>query len=57
MGDHVKHWTRTVDRYGRVIIPAELRKKLGLTPGTRVRFELKDGVIYLTRLRRGVRHE
>ncbi len=29
-------WLRKIDRYGRVTIPAELRRQLGLKPGSRV---------------------
>jgi AbrB family looped-hinge helix DNA binding protein len=47
-----KIWWRTVDRYGRVTIPAELRKQFGLQPGTRVSFQLKRGMIYIRVLHR-----
>jgi AbrB family looped-hinge helix DNA binding protein len=30
-----KQWVRKIDRYGRVTIPAELRRALGLKPGSR----------------------
>jgi AbrB family looped-hinge helix DNA binding protein len=47
MGDHVKRWIQNVDRYGRVTIPAELRRLLKLTPGTRLTIEVKDGAILI----------
>jgi AbrB family looped-hinge helix DNA binding protein len=49
MGDRVQQWIRTMDRYGRVTIPAELRRQLKLTPGTRIAIEVKDGVILIRR--------
>lgn len=50
-------WITKIDRYGRVTIPAELRKDLRLAPGTRLKLELRNGVIYLTPLRHWMRHE
>ncbi len=44
-------WSRKVDAHGRVTIPAELRKQLGLTPGTRVVFWVRRGIIYITSLK------
>ncbi len=38
--------TSTVSTKGQITVPAEVRKQLGLTPGTPVVFELtEDGVI------------
>lgn len=36
-----------MDRYGRVTIPAQVRKQLKLVPGTRLTIECTKGVIYL----------
>ncbi|GMR24727.1 MAG: hypothetical protein BMS9Abin37_3320 [Acidobacteriota bacterium] len=33
----------TISAKGQITVPAELREKLGLTPGTRVEFELRKG--------------
>ena len=44
-------WSRKVDANGRVTIPAELRKQLGLTPGTRVVFRVRRDVIYIMSLK------
>jgi bifunctional DNA-binding transcriptional regulator/antitoxin component of YhaV-PrlF toxin-antitoxin module len=33
---------------GRVLIPADLREKLGFTPKTPIRIEVKDGSLILT---------
>jgi AbrB family looped-hinge helix DNA binding protein len=35
----------TIDRAGRVVIPQALRAAAGLTPGTEVEIELRDGTI------------
>ena len=37
----------TISRKGQVTVPKEIRKALGLEPGSRVRFELKDGYAVL----------
>lgn len=39
----------TIDRAGRVVIPAEVRKRLGLTPGTELRLEIEGFAIRLVR--------
>ena len=44
-------WSRKVDASGQVTIPAELRKQLGLTPGTRVVFQVRRDVIYIMSLK------
>ena len=44
-------WTATVDRAGRVTIPAELRKQSGLLPGVRVRYRAVDDHITVTLVR------
>jgi AbrB family looped-hinge helix DNA binding protein len=36
-----------VTRKGQVTIPLEVRRALGITPGTEVRFELEDGTARL----------
>jgi AbrB family looped-hinge helix DNA binding protein len=40
---HVIH--ARVDGHGRIVIPAELRERLGIEPGHRVALSLDDGVI------------
>jgi len=37
----------TISRKGQVTVPKEIREALGLKPGSRVRFELKDGYAVL----------
>ncbi len=37
-----------MDKHGRITIPAELRRRLGIVPGTRLRLEARDGAIYIT---------
>ncbi len=39
--------TQTVSSKGQVVIPAELREKLGIRPGTQVRFERCDDGLLL----------
>jgi len=41
----------TVDRFGRVVIPKEVREGLGLEPGSVLRVEEKEDEILLTPLR------
>ena len=36
-----------MDKYGRVLIPKNLRESLGLKPGDRMEFELADDVLIL----------
>jgi AbrB family looped-hinge helix DNA binding protein len=42
----------TISARGRITIPAEVRNRLGLVPGTEVELELRDGEIVL---RKGLR--
>ncbi|MCX6602297.1 MAG: AbrB/MazE/SpoVT family DNA-binding domain-containing protein [Acidobacteria bacterium] len=35
--------TTTIDNAGRVVIPKALRDQAGLSPGTEIRIELRDG--------------
>ena len=44
---------RIISSKGRITIPAELRKKLGLTPGTAVEFELGAGEVLLRKRVKG----
>lgn len=52
----------TIDRFGRVLIPKSVRADLGLSPGTQLEIEERDGGIFLRsekgeealRLRKGV---
>ena len=39
--------TMTVGAKGQVVIPAEIRRELGLEPGQRVDVALRDGVVVL----------
>jgi antitoxin PrlF len=39
----------TIDRAGRVVIPAEVRKRLGLTPGTELKVVVEGFAIRLVR--------
>jgi AbrB family looped-hinge helix DNA binding protein len=39
----------TIDRAGRVVIPSEVRKRLGLTPGTELKLVIEVFAIRLTR--------
>lgn len=39
--------TVTIDRAGRVVIPAHVRDRLGLRPGTRLHLAVEDGDIRL----------
>ena len=39
----------TIDKAGRVVIPAELRRKARLTPGTALAIDFEDGAIRITR--------
>ncbi|MGL5909060.1 MAG: AbrB/MazE/SpoVT family DNA-binding domain-containing protein [Phycicoccus sp.] len=38
---------------GQVTIPLEVRRRLGIEPGTEVDFEVQDGSVHLVRRRRG----
>jgi AbrB family looped-hinge helix DNA binding protein len=46
-------WTR-VDPQGRVVIPAELRRRLDLEPGSSVAFVLQDGLLSLMTVGPGI---
>jgi len=39
--------TVTIDRAGRVVIPAPVRERLGLRPGTRLTLSVEDGGVRL----------
>lgn len=39
---------RRVDTIGRIIIPKKLKEELGLKVGTRLSFDLRNGLIFLT---------
>jgi antitoxin PrlF len=39
----------TIDRAGRVVIPAEVRKRLGLTPGTELNLVIEGFAVRLMR--------
>jgi len=46
-----KIWIRKINAKGQVTIPAELRRNLGLRPGTRVVIWQQDGCIMLQSLK------
>ncbi len=37
----------TVSSKGQITLPAEVRNRLGLAPGTSVRFELREGGVFI----------
>ncbi|WP_269523495.1 AbrB/MazE/SpoVT family DNA-binding domain-containing protein [Coraliomargarita parva] len=39
----------TIDKAGRVVIPADLRRRAGLTPGTPIAVSFENGAIHLSR--------
>ncbi len=39
--------TSTISSKGQVTVPAKVRKQLGLAPGTRVVFELRENGVFL----------
>jgi AbrB family looped-hinge helix DNA binding protein len=45
--------TSTISSKGQITVPAELRERLGLTPGTAVAFELRNDGILLRKSFRG----
>ena len=45
--------TSTIDRAGRVVIPSEIRKRLGLTPGTELELVIDGFAIRLVRAAAG----
>ena len=47
--------TTTLDKLGRVVIPAGCRRELGLKPGDRLRVVIDDGEIRLLTMREVVR--
>jgi AbrB family looped-hinge helix DNA binding protein len=46
---HFNGMTTTIDKAGRVVIPAALRRKAGLTPGTPLIANYENGVIQIVR--------
>ena len=42
--------TTTIDKAGRVVIPAALRERLGLTAGTELKISLDEGGVRLERV-------
>jgi AbrB family looped-hinge helix DNA binding protein len=38
---------RTISKKGQIVIPKDIRKFLGLTAGTEIIFEVKDGVVMI----------
>ena len=47
-------WT-SVDKHGRIVIPAELREELGIKAGTRVRLGVEDGELRVMSAAEGIR--
>ena len=39
----------TISSKGQVTVPAQIRESLGLTPGTPVKFEMREGGVLLTK--------
>lgn len=39
----------TIDKAGRVVIPAEIRERARLTPGTEIEVTIEDGAVRLVR--------
>ncbi len=44
-----------IDRQGRLVIPAEIRRELGLEPGEAVTLTVEDGYLRLMTLRQAVK--
>jgi AbrB family looped-hinge helix DNA binding protein len=44
--------TTTVEDKGRVVIPADVRRRLGIKPGTKLEVDVRDGGIVMKPLRR-----
>lgn len=44
--------TTTVEDRGRVVIPADVRRRLGIKPGTELEVDVRDGGILMKPLRR-----
>ena len=38
---------RTVSEKGQIVIPEDIRRKLGLKPGSEVIFDIKDGMVMM----------
>jgi antitoxin PrlF len=47
-------WT-SVDKHGRIVIPAEMREELELKAGTRVRLGIEDGELRVMSAAEGIR--
>ena len=45
----------TIDKAGRVVIPAAVRERAGLTPGTTLEISLDDGTVRIERVAPGPR--
>jgi AbrB family looped-hinge helix DNA binding protein len=45
----------TIDKAGRVVIPAAVRERAGLTPGTTLEISLDDGAVRIERVAPGPR--
>ena len=47
-------WT-TIDKHGRVVVPASVREQLNLLPGTRIRVWVEDGTLKMMTLEEGIK--
>ncbi len=50
MPEKLKKLTSTVSSKGQVTIPKQVRVRLGLIPGSRIRFELSDGAVRMNKV-------
>ena len=51
----MQHTATRIDRHGRVVIPADYRRALGLRPGASLTLELDDGALRLVPLAQAIR--
>lgn len=51
----MRRYTTKVDRHGRIVIPSEYRRALGMQPGGKVTISLKDGELRVATLQESIR--
>lgn len=51
----MQHTATKIDKHGRVVIPADYRRALGLRPGQSLTLELNDGALRLVPLAQAIR--